>query len=64
MTVSVPAVADGGADVQLAVLAQGEIDGGVLHVAAHIALRVRNGQDGAERAVALDLHRDACARYP
>ena len=23
--------------------------------------RVRNGQDGAERAVALDLHRDACA---
>lgn len=61
MTVSVPAVADGGADVQLAILAQGEVDGGVLHVAAHIALRVRNGQDGAERAVALDLHRDACA---
>ena len=39
----------------------GEVDGGVLHVAAHVALGVRNGQDRAERTVALDLHGDARA---
>ena len=55
------AVTDGGADVQFAVLAQGEVDGGILHVAAHVALGVGNGQDRAERTVALDLHGDARA---
>jgi len=53
------AVADGAADVQLTVCAQGKLHGGVLHIAAHVALGVGDGEDGAERAVALDLERNA-----
>jgi len=54
-------VADGAADVQLTVCAQGKLHGGVLHIAAHVALGVGDGEDGAERAVAFDLECNALA---
>ena len=54
-------MADGAADVQLAVRTQGKLHGGVLHIATHVALGIGNGQNRAERAVALDLERDALA---
>ena len=54
-------MADGAADVQLTVCAQGKLHGGVLHIAAHVALGVGDGEDGAERAVALDLDALAAA---
>ena len=54
-------VTDGAAHIQLAVRAQGQLHRRVLHIAAHIALGVRNGKDRTERAIALDLKGDALA---
>ena len=50
------AAADTAAYIQLAVRTQRQIDSRVLQIAAHIAIRITDADDRAERAVALDLH--------
>ena len=52
-------MAYGSAHVQLAVRAQRQVHMGLLHIAADIPQVVRNGQHCAQRAVSLDLERQA-----
>src|SRR5690606_23170405 len=55
------ALAHRGAHVELAVVAQRQVDVGVLHVAAHAAVEAGVGDDAAQRALAADADGDAVA---
>ena len=57
------AAADTAAYIQLAVRTQRQIDSRVLQIAAHIAIRITDADDRAERAVALDLHGHGAVLY-